>query len=404
MMNRMKRKKQKFPIRGKQSRPLVGIAVDGAMGHGRSLMRGVMRFANARRRWLLHEELRAVFPEGIPWPKCDGAIHAGGNPKMLAEIHRRSRHLVLCTGNADTSQTPVVCADDHAVGAMAASHLLDCNLEHFGFYGRLHEPVSAGRHAGFAEALAQRGKTCEVSPVSWPDVYEWINKTHWPALRKWLENLPKPVGIFAWDDMAAHDLAAACFQAGIGVPDRVAILGVNNDDLLCDSAWPPLSSVEVDFVRVGFLAGQMLEMLLSGETISKKNRVVRVAPKGVVRRQSTDVLAVKDAFLADAIRYIRNHACDPCTVRDVLKHVPVGRRWLERHLIETLGRTPHDEIIRVRLATAQRLLQHPEESIPHVADICGFSAVPNMTRTFQQVLGTTPGAFRRKHLWELRSS
>ena len=400
----MKRAKTKLTTQPVQKRPLVGIAVDGAMGHGRSLMRGVMRFANARRRWLLHEELRAVFPEGVPRPKCDGAIHAGGNAVLAAQIHERSRHIVMCTGNADPAKTPVVSADEHAVGAMAASHLLDCNLEHFGFYGRMYEPVSVGRHAGFAETLAQRGLKCSVSPVPWPDVYEWINKTHWSALQKWLQELPKPVGIFAWDDMAAHDLAAACFQAGIGVPDRVAILGVNNDDLLCDSAWPPLSSVEVDYVRVGFLAGQMLEKLISGEKIPKSARVVRVPPKGVVRRQSTDVLAVQDAFLADAIRYIRNHACDPCTVRDVLKHVPVGRRWLERNLVETLGRTPHDEIIRVRVATAQRLLQHPEESIPHVADICGFSAVPNMTRTFQQVLGTTPGAFRRKHLWELRTS
>lgn len=403
MMTTMKREKKKLSARRAQRRPLVGIAVDGAMGHGRSLMRGVMRFANARRRWLLHEELRAVFPEGVPWPKCDGAIHAGGNTALTAQIQERSRHIVMCTGNADPAHTPVVSADEHAVGAMAASHLLDCNLEHFGFYGRMYEPVSIGRHAGFVETLAKRGLTCNVSPVPWPDVYEWINRTHWSALQKWLQELPKPVGIFAWDDMAAHDLAAACFQASIGVPDRVAILGVNNDDLLCDSAWPPLSSVEVDYVRVGFLAGQMLDKLISGEKIPKNARVVRVPPKGVVRRQSTDVLAVQDAFLADAIRYIRNHACDPCTVRDVLKHVPVGRRWLERHLVETLGRTPHDEIIRVRVATAQRLLQHPEESIPHVADICGFSAVPNMTRTFQQVLGTTPGAFRRKHLWELRT-
>ena len=403
MMAGMARRKTGLTARKMQERPLVGISVDGAMGHGRALMRGVMRFANARRRWLLHEELRAVFPEGVPWPKCDGAIHAGGNAALTAEIYQRSTHVVLCSGNADPTKTPVVCADDHAVGAMAASHLLDCNLEHFGFYGRMYEPVSVGRHAGFAEVLAQRGLTCSVSPVQWPDVYEWIKKTHWPALQAWLQELPKPVGIFAWDDMAAHDLAAACFQANIGVPDRVAILGVNNDDLLCDSAWPPLSSVEVDFVRVGFLAGQMLEKLITGEKIPKSARMVRVPPKGIVRRQSTDVLAVEDAFLADAIRYIRNHACDPCTVRDVLKHVPVGRRWLERHLIETLGRTPHDEIIRVRVTTAQRLLQHPEESIPHVADICGFSAVPNMTRTFQQVLGTTPGAYRRKHLWELRT-
>jgi LacI family transcriptional regulator len=264
--------------------------------------------------------------------------------------------------------------------------------------------VSGERLAGFTEVLKTRNFTCEYSPVSWPGVYEWVRKTHWPSLQKWLAALPKPIGIFAWDDMAAHDLAAACFDMDIGVPEQVAIIGVNNDDLLCESAWPPLSSVEVDYSRVGYAAAELLDRLINGEKLPKASRLLLIAPKGVTFRQSTDVLAVDDHYLAMAIRYIREHACDPCTVQDVLRKVPVGRRWLERHFMEKLARTPHDEIIRVRLDRAGRMLQNPEETMERVAEACGFGTVPNMTRTLKQVWGATPGAFRRRHLGTLRAS
>lgn len=388
----------------RDARPLVGIALDGAMGHGRAIMRGVMRYANARRCWLLHEELRVGFIDNLPWPRCQGAIYAAASRSLAHQINARSRHVVICSGNGDPAVTPVVCADDAAVGRMAAQHLMDCRLENFGFCGRKNENVSKERLAGFVKALDERKFSCEYSPVSWPNVYEWVKKSHWPALQRWLAALPKPVGIFAWDDMTAHDLAAACFDINLSVPEEVAIIGVNNDDLLCESAWPPLSSIEVDYGQVGYIAAQILDRLISGEKLTKETRLIRVPPKGVVFRQSTDVLAVDDHYLAMAIRYIREHACDPCTVQDVIRKVPVGRRWLERHFIEKLARTPHDEIIRVRLDRARRMLQNPEETMMHIAEVCGFGTVPNMTRTFKQVQGSTPGAFRRRHLWALRSS
>src|SRR5581483_3121436 len=150
-----------------------------------------------------------------------------------------------------------------------------------------------------------------------------------------------------------RDLAAACREADIAVPEHVAIIGVNNDDLLCESAWPPLSSVEADFSRVGYAAARILDRLLTGESLAPEERVVLVPPLGVVKRQSTSTLAISDPNLAAAVRYVREHACDPCTVGDVLREVPVGRRWLERQFTVQLGRSPHDEIARVRIETAQ---------------------------------------------------
>ncbi len=403
-MQRHEKKRRSIRPAKVLAKPIVGVVVDGVMGHGRALIRGVLRYANARRCWLLHEELRGGFSPEFQWPRCTGAIVSGGAAGVFDVVREKTRFIVQCTGGADSSIAPVVSADDQAVGVMAANHLMECRLVHYGFYGRARSRFSLLRQQGFETALAAKKYACAVSPVEWPEVYLWTFRDHWPALQSWLKGLPKPVGILACDDMAAHDLAACCLHAGISVPEQIAIIGVNNDDLLCESSWPPISSVEVDFVHVGFLAAQTMHQLIENRRIPAGSKETLVAPKGVARRMSSDVLAVSEPQLADAIRFIRHHACDPCTVKDVLRQVPVGRRWLERHFLEKVGRTPHDEIIRVRVENALRLLRHPEENIEHVSDICGFSAVPNMVRTFRQVLGYTPAAYRRQHMWGLRNS
>jgi LacI family transcriptional regulator len=314
---------------------------------------------------------------------------------LVRYIRERSRHVIQCSGSANPEETPVVSLDDFAAGEVAANHLLDCRLEHFAYYGRRPGLTSGNRHKGFAAALAARGYACVESPVDWPVESDRPRDSHWPQLIDFLRSLPKPVGILAMDDSAAHDLAAACLKAELSVPDRVAIIGVNNDDLMCESAWPPLSSVEGDFSRIGFVAAGLMDRLLNGQTLKPQERHVRLPPLGVVPRVSTDVLAVDDPNLAEAVRYVREHACDPCTVHDMLRHVPVGRRWLERQFVAKLGRSPHDEILRVRMDTARRLLLRNDLSLPDVANRCGFSAVASFTRAFTQSQGVAPGGYRR---------
>jgi LacI family transcriptional regulator len=381
------------------SRPLVGLVVDGVTGYGKGIMRGVMRYANLQRRWLIHEELRYVFQNALSdWPACDGAILAGITPGIVDFVHERCPHVVYCSGGRNSHNLPVVCLDDHAAGAMAADHLIECGLASFGFHGDITAaPVALKRCEGFREVLTRHGFSCEVSGVHHASPHS-LSRPHWPGLIKWLRGLPKPVGILAYDDSAARDLAGACMEADITVPEQVAIVGVNNDDLVCDIAWPPLSSVDAGWDRVGFLAAGILDRLLRKETLKPEERLIRLAPLGVVRRQSTDMLAVDQPDLAAALRFIREHACDPCSVEDVLRHVLVGRRWLERQFSQRLGLTPHDQIVQVRMETARRLLQHPEFSIDDIAFRCGFSVATNFSRTFHQAVGMTPAAYRRTTL------
>jgi LacI family transcriptional regulator len=325
----------------------------------------------------------------------------------LAGVETRTQELILsksdvvvhCSGAADLRRTIAVSLDDLAVGRMAAQHLLDCNLQHFAFYGSPDPNNVAGlRLRGFRELMMSRNLPCHESSVRWPTRLDWLTHKHHPELIDWLKTLPMPIGVFAADDMAAHDLAAACLEAGIDVPDKVAIIGVNNDDLLCEGAWPSLSSINADFTRVGYHAAKLIDRVLSGETLAPEERAVRLPPLGVVQRMSTSILAVDEPEVVDAVRYIREHACDPCTVDQVLQHVPVGRRWLERKFNEKLGRSPHDEIIRVRMETAQRLLLQPDLSLPTIAVRCGFASQANLSRAFAQALGTTPAAYRRQML------
>lgn len=381
------------------ARPQIGIAVDGISHYGRAVMAGVMRYANLRRNWLINEELRRIDAAELNWPPCDGAIIAGVTTNVAKKLIARIPHVVHCSSSGDPAKTAVVCLDDTAAGRVAADHLLDCRLERFGFYG--HHPSAASntsrdRLAGFQSRLAERKFTCEITPIGYPDERDRLKRSHWPTLTRWLRELPKPIGIFCYDDTAAHDLAAACLKANIAVPERIAIIGVNNDELACESAWPPLSSVEGEFSRVGYRAAELLDRLMRGETLSPEERLTRLPPLGVVARQSTDVLAVDDPNLANALRFIREHACDPCTVRDVLAEVPVNRRWLERQFILKLGRSPHDEISRVRMERACRLMLNPALSLNDIAEHCGFSAISSFNRAFTDAIGTTPSRYRRQ--------
>ncbi|MBC7783868.1 MAG: substrate-binding domain-containing protein [Burkholderiales bacterium] len=387
------------------ARPYVGIVVDAISRYGRSVMRGAIQYANLQRKWRIVKDLRGfdhAESRSMEWPKVskgtklDGAIIAGLLRGTADDILRRCRHVVICSGSADPSLTPIVALDDEAAGAQAAEHLYNCRLESFSFYGQ--NPLSKLDHRrlkGFRDKLATYGLKVSPCPLESASANGSTLFASRPKLVEWLRSVPKPIGILGRDDYFADDLADACFEADIGVPDHVAILGINNDDLLCESAWPPLSSIEVDYSRMGYRAAQVLERLLAGETLAPDDRFIQLPPLGVARRQSTDILAVKNTEVADAVRFIRENACNRCTVSDVLRAVPVGRRWLERHFVEQLGHTPHDEMMLVRINAAKQLLGKSNMTIEAVAERCGFAGLNTFYSAFTKAVGTAPARYRR---------
>lgn len=377
----------------------VGIIADCSNTYGRAILRGATRYANLQRKWVIYKELQNVFDRPSHWPPLDGAIFAGVSAKVFEAGIKHCRFAVQCSSSMTHARCPIVALDDIAVGKQAAEHLLNCRFEHFGFFGFEQDYItSIKRLEGFQGALKERGLDCDVCPMRRPTPTERMSHTHRPKVIAWINQLPKPVGILAFDDTAAHDLAEACLEAEIAVPEAVAIVGVNNDDLLCESAWPPLSSVDADFGRIGYTAAETLDRMLSGTSPKDVDACTLLAPLGVVQRHSTDTLAVPNEDLADAVRYIRENACVPCTIKDVLRHVPVGRRWLERQFVRYFGRTPHEEIARVRIETALRLLKMSNLDVIDISGRCGFSELKTFYTAFRKATGTTPAAFRRQQL------
>ena len=193
-------------------------------------------------------------------------------------------------------------------------------------------------------------------------------------------------------DFQGRKVLNACSQRGIAVPDEVAVLGVDNDEVLCDFAAPPLSSVILNPHRTGYEAAALLARMMNGERIGAEAH--RIEPLGVATRQSTDVLAVEDGGVAAAVRFIREHACEGISVKDVLRAVPQSRRSLEERFKKLIGRTPHEEISRVQLNQVKLLLAETDWSLERIAESTGFAHAGYLSSVFRRLSGSTPSHYR----------
>jgi LacI family transcriptional regulator len=209
---------------------------------------------------------------------------------------------------------------------------------------------------------------------------------------KWLEQLPKPVGIMACNDIRGQQVVNACRHLGLLVPDEVAVTGVDNDEVLCELSDPPLTSVAPNTGRIGYEAAALLELMMKGGERPKVP--IAIPPLGIVTRRSTDVLAIPDRPIAAALRLIREHACDGIRVPDLLKVAALSRSVFERRFVQAVGRSPKAEILRVQLARARQLLTETDVPLPQVAERCGFKHPEHFSTIFREKTGTPPGQFR----------
>jgi LacI family transcriptional regulator len=213
------------------------------------------------------------------------------------------------------------------------------------------------------------------------------------AMGGWVESLPKPLALFVANDLWGFELVQAVREIGLHVPDDVAVLGVDNEELLCEIAHPPLSSIRIGAEQIGHAAVALMEKMLRGKPLSAE--IPRIPPLEVVTRQSTDVLAVDDPEVAAALRHIRQHALEGLSVKQMLDVVPINRRTLERRFISVLGHTPLEEIRRVRLERAKTLLQ-TDLPIYDIAIRSGFATPEYLATSFFQATKMTPTAYRRQ--------
>ncbi|MFM8413914.1 MAG: substrate-binding domain-containing protein, partial [Planctomycetota bacterium] len=197
---------------------------------------------------------------------------------------------------------------------------------------------------------------------------------------------------FACTDQLAFWLLDACRRAGVAVPEEVAVVGAENDEMLCTMSRPQLSSVAFDGERVGHAAAALLERLMAGEPPPAEP--VLLPPTGLVVRQSSDIVAIDDPQVAAAMRYIREHACHGINVADVIRHAGLSRTLLERRMRQTIGRTPGEEITRLRFARVRQLLAETDLPLAAIAVRCGFEHPQYMAEAFKKHFGMTPGSYR----------
>ena len=295
---------------------------------------------------------------------------------------------------------PCVLTDNVAAARLCFEHLKERGFRHFAFCGFNGADYSDERREGFVDLVQAAGLPCHVYTEPHVTVeedtakYEGLGLKDGGRVAKWMQKLPKPIGVMACNDMRGQQVLDACRAIGVAVPEEAAIIGVDNDEVVCNLSDPPLSSVVPNTERIGYEAAVFLARMIEGG--SKPPPVVFIEPSGIIARRSTEVLAIEDRRIAAAVRFIHEQACEGIDVSDVLRSVPLSRSTLDRQFRQIMGRSPKDEILHVRLNRAKQLLAETDFSNALIAEKVGLEYVEYLSRIFKKKFGITPSEFRER--------
>jgi len=389
--------------------PRVAILVETARGYGRRLLRGVIHYVRSHGPWSIYitpGDLEQVLPRMKRWggtgvlarvesARAARAIAASGLPSVILGPSQRP-----LLRNRDLARFSNIVSDSEGAATLAAEHLLERGFRNFAFVGGPDRVWAKRRQSAFCRRLAEEGLAVHVYRASDPAVRRTWHRSrprHWesehPELTRWLRELPRPCGVMACNDDRGREVLEACRLGGIRVPEELAVVGVDNDELWCELSDPPLSSVALDAEGAGYRAAALLDRMMRGEKCRRET--ITASALRVVTRRSTDVVAVEDPDVAAALHFIHNRAAEPINVKDVAAAVCVSRRSLELRFRRLLGRTLHEELDRVRMRRAEQLLRETDLAVPQVAEAVGYGSAGYLSRLFRKRHGLTPAKFRR---------
>ncbi len=375
----------------------VALLIEATNAYARGLLRGVARYTHERVRWTVYFEPHALDeppPRWLSGWKGDGILARIGSRRMAKAVLAAGVPVVELRRIHSIAGVPCIGPDNQEVTRLGLEHLRERGFHQFGFCGfpRGLDPPMDGRAHAFLRHAQAAGLPCSLFPAERNS--NWAQEQS--RLVRWVRSLPKPAGIMTCNDGRGLQVLRACFQARIPVPDQVAVLGAGNDDCLCGLAHPPLSSIDLAPELIGYEAAALLDRLMAGARSA--SRPLLMAPRGIVTRLSTDVLATQDQTVAKAVALIRERACDGLRVGEVLRHVGLSRTALEPRLKRVLGRTVHQEISHVRIEHAKTLLSTTDLPTKQIAGRTGFRHVQYLTRVFHKATGQTPALYRRRTL------
>jgi len=369
---------------------------------GRGLIQGIVKYSRLQGPWVFFKEPvyyldkaeRKMSLSRLKKMEIDGVIMHEiyeteemtklGLPTIILPTSQRGRY----------SPMNEIVADDHAIGKMCAEHFLVRGFKNFACCGYHDMFWSKERGIAFAENISHAGYETHIyEPPETKVRYLWENEQN--NLANWLKELPKPVGIMACNDERGEQILEVCRIAQLQIPEQVAVIGVDNDEMICDLSTPPLSSTALNTVKAGYEAAKLMDEMLSGKKIV--NRTISVEPTHIITRQSTDILAVKDPVVADALRFINQNSKRPVQVGEVLDAVQISHTILLEKFRESIGRNIHEEIQRVRIEEFARVIIETNLPIYQISNKLNFTSYKHVSRQFKRQKGMSPSAYRKMY-------
>lgn len=401
------------------------VLVEPSRVYGQGVVRGLFQYALEKGNWIIRlDENRSTYESVVDrirsW-KGDGIISRSWSRNMLKELEKVSCPVVELYGDGDTMSGEVQ-NDNEQIATMAADYLLGLGYRRLAFYSYGDIGWIRDRSYHFRARIQQAGASCEVLSqiLTQRDLINplWSSRFEDP-LCEWLKGLPKPIAIWTPSDRQATHVLEQCLRLSIRIPEDVALLGVDDDSLLCNIQIPTLSSIKTDPVRIGYTAASLLDQRFhlgqvdqkivqsekerknekdrnKGTKSSKQTEQIFIPPLFVVSRQSTEMTAIDDPDVVQALEMIREQAVSGLTVGKLVAFLNIAQNTLRRRFLKYLGRTPEQEIKRVRIERARELLAETDLSYAKIAELTGYGAQEYFAKSFLQEVGVTPKVFRQK--------
>jgi len=380
-----------------KSDPHIALLIETSNAYCRSLLQGVADYVRDNCQWSLYlgeHERGAPVPSWLRRWRGDGIIARVENENIASAISEVDAPVVNVSATDFAKEMPTVTTNEETLVRMAFEHLQERGFQEFAFCGTAGYTWSVTREEIFRRFVHEAGGACHIYklPSSRKRRENWEQEQ--TRVSVWLDSLPKPVGLLASNDFRGQHVLDACRRAGIAVPEQIAVISLGNDEVMCNLTSPQMTSVTTNSLDIGYKASAVLDQLMAGKSVSP--RVFFVEPVGVHLRQSTDVMAIDDKDVATALQMIRRQACDGIKVEKILEQVPLSRRQLELRFTKLVGRTLHEEILRMKITQAKRLIAHSKMPLGDIAHRTGFAHASHMGEVFQNKLGITPSEYRAR--------
>lgn len=377
------------------NRARIAVLVETSKTYGRGIIEGISQYSRDHRQWSIFINERGLdspLPEWIEQRAIDGILLRTSSSVVLDEV-KALKIPTVSLGEQYDPDVPIVHTHDSQLAILAAQEFLNRGFKTIGFAGIRGTVWSDIRKKAIADYLNKSiyYSCCDPSNVD-DGLLDW--PSHQLKLTRWLSELPKPAGIVAAYDVIGVRVLDACSELGIAIPAEVAVIGIDDDQFLCELANPPLSSVAHSLREIGYRACSLLDQIMRGDAVP--NEPILIEPQGICARQSSDIFAIDDPLIAKAIQYIRDHACDGINVNDVLQQIPLTRATLTRRFEKYIGHSAKEEIMRLQMNRVKELLSETDFNLVKIANLSGYNHVEHMSMIFKEKNGISPGKYRAR--------